>query len=225
MPAALQSHLQAPFTSATDVLASFGSCCKRPLGGVDMVQREQTSRAVRYRREITKLKVQLRQGSSIAANNIAATYRQLGHSRRAFHWWQRAAGPHHGDAWLEVGYCLQYGIGVRRDMTASIDAYRRAIASHGITMFGREEAQYHLAIALLDRSRSRSRRSVERLLGDASADGDYPQAADLLRQLRGDGPLRLCRCRRWLRVWLGGRAHCGLHRATARTRTRETLAP
>jgi hypothetical protein len=79
------------------------------------------------RLEIRRLKKQLRVGSSTAANNIAATYRKLGNARRAFHWWRRTAGSHDGDAWLEVGYCLQYGIGTRRDAAAAIRAYRKAM--------------------------------------------------------------------------------------------------
>ena len=178
------------------------------------------SSAEKHRLAIKKLKVDLREGSSIAANNIAATYRQLGNFRRAFHWWQRTAGTRDGNGWLEVAYCLQYGVGVRRNANAAIAAYRRAIASHAITMFGREEAQYHLAIALLDRRRSRPSRNVECLLAEASADGDYPQADDLLRQLRDGGPSRLCRCRRWLARSLGGKAQCAWHRHSRPRRSR-----
>lgn len=160
---------------------------------------------------IQKLKAELRRGSSIASNNIAVTYRELGNFRRAFHWWKRTAGPQDGDAWLEVGYCLHYGVGTRRDRTAAIRAYRRATSVDCTTTeFGEEEAQYHLAVALLDRS-ARDRREPERLLRQAAEDGDYPQATDLLRQLHENRPLRICRCRRALPRRLGGKAHCELH--------------
>ena len=133
---------------------------------------------------IQKLKAELRRGSSIASNNIAATYRELGNFRRAFHWWKRTADPQDGDAWLEVGYCLHYGVGTRRNRTAAIRAYRCATsADSATTEFGEEEARYHLAVALLDRS-PRDRREPERLLRQAAEGGDYPQATDLLRQLR-----------------------------------------
>ena len=160
---------------------------------------------------IESLKKQLRRGDPIAANNIAATYRELGNAKRAFHWWRRAAISDDGDAWLEVGFCLQYGIGTRRDAAAAIKAYRRAIASEHTTEYGCEEAQYHLAIALLDRGALGSRREVERLLKAASEDGDYPRAAALLVQLREQQPLRICRCRRGLARRLGGKAHCPVH--------------
>ena|SRR5207247_9255198 len=80
----------------------------------------------RLRAELSKLKAALRGGDSTAANNLAATYRQLGNRRRSFHWWKRAAETRGGDdAWLEVGYCCQYGIGVRRDGSIAISSYRR----------------------------------------------------------------------------------------------------
>ena len=65
----------------------------------------------RHRDAIRRLKKKLRLGDSTASNNIAIAYRELGDFRRAFQWWRRTAGPKDGDAWLEVGYCLQYGIG------------------------------------------------------------------------------------------------------------------
>src|SRR5690606_1187754 len=96
--------------------------------------------------EIADVKRDLRTGSSDAhMGNIAVAYRALGNRRRAFEWWRRTARAHDGDAWLEVGYCLQYGIGVRRDPAAAAKAYGSAIASRWITEYGREEALYHLA--------------------------------------------------------------------------------
>jgi tetratricopeptide (TPR) repeat protein len=161
---------------------------------------------------IQKLKKQLRVDSSTAANNIAATYRKLGNSRRAFHWWRRTAGPQDGDAWLEVGYCLQYRCGTLRNAVAAIRAYRRAIASDHTTEYGCEEAQYHLAVALVDRGVARSRREIRCLLALAGEDGDYPQATELLAQLAEKQPLRICRCRRGLARRLGGKTQCPLHR-------------
>src|SRR5438067_2274767 len=65
----------------------------------------------RLRAELSKLKAALRGGDSSAAHNLAATYRQLGNRRRSFHWWRRASETRGGDdAWLEVGYCRQYGM-------------------------------------------------------------------------------------------------------------------
>jgi hypothetical protein len=57
-------------------------------------------------------------------------------------------GRQDGDAWLEVGYCLQYGIGTRRDPTAAIRAFRRP--SELTTR--RRTAVRKLSIILLSRS-------------------------------------------------------------------------
>jgi TPR repeat protein len=169
----------------------------------------------RNRLAIEKLKNELRRGSLTASNNIAATYREHGNLRRAFQWWRRTAGPRDGDAWLEVGYCLQYGIGTRRDAGAAIRAYRHAITLRETTDYGKEEARYHLAVALLDRSAARHRKEIERLLRRAGEDGDYPRAIDLFRQLSENRALSICRCRRGLSRRLGGKAQCELHRGSA----------
>jgi TPR repeat protein len=166
----------------------------------------------RHRVSIRELRNQLRLGDPTASNNIAAAYRELGNFRRAFQWWKRAAGPKDGDAWLEVGYCLQYGIGTRRNPTAAIRAYRMAIRTYHTTTYGCEEAQYHLAVALLDRGDTRHRREIQRLLTRAAEDGDHPESAHLLEQVGETKPSRICRCRRGLAPRLGGKTHCPLHR-------------
>ena len=163
-----------------------------------------------HREANRRLKRELRPGSECASSNIAATYRQLGNFRRAFLWWQRTTAAD-GEAWLEVGYCLQYGIGTRRDRAAAIRAYRRTLRSPPVTAYGREEAQYHLTVALLDRDGTRARRQAANLLTLANVDDDYPAAADLLEQLAAKSHLRICRCRRGLRRLLGGKDHCPLH--------------
>jgi TPR repeat protein len=172
--------------------------------------------AQRLRAEIEKFKRQLRGRNPVAAGNIATTYRQLGNHRLALHWWKRAAVAHQGGAWPELGYAYQYGIGTRANQRAAINAYRKAIGSNSINVSDMEEAQYHLAIALLDRSVAGDRRDAERLLGAAAADGDYDQAEDLLKQLASVDDLNLCRCRRGLARSLGGQSQCSLHRSKKR---------
>lgn len=171
----------------------------------------------RLRQRVARLKRRLRRGgwTGVETNNIAVLYRQIGNRRRAFFWWTRTAGPQFLGAWLEVGYCLHYGIGTRRDLGAAIRAYRLALGDpEFINEFDREEAMYHLAVALLDDGGTRlHRRQVIRLLQDAASDGDYPAASNLWAQLRANGALRICRCRRELPRRLGGKAHCALHRS------------
>jgi TPR repeat protein len=114
----------------------------------------------RYQSEIRQLKKSLSsECDCIARSNIAGTYRMAGNRRRAFEWWQRAAAMQvilsgrtvsDGSAFLELGYCYQYGTGVRRDERAARTAYRSAVRSQWINEYSREEALYHLAVAYLD---------------------------------------------------------------------------
>lgn len=167
---------------------------------------------VQCRKAILDLKKKLRGGESIALGNIAATYRELGNSRRAFYWWRKAASQLDGDAYVEVGYCFHYRVGVRKNVRTAIAYYRKALAAYYITEYAREEAQYHLAVALLDSGIHRSSQRVRKLLQQAAEDRDFAQAMDLLEQLGSKEPLRVCRCRRGLLRRFGGKTHCTLHR-------------
>ena len=159
----------------------------------------------KIRIEIDRLKIRLRAGDPVAMNNLAATYRELGNRRCSFYWWTRAATQSDGGAFLELGYCYYYGIGVRRNYTLAVTNYRKAIRSTFINEYDREEARYHLAITLLDTGNNASvRRRATELLQDAAIDDDYPEAADLLRQLSSLDKLNVCRCRRGLLRALGG---------------------
>jgi TPR repeat protein len=81
-------------------------------------------------------------------SNVAAAYRILGNLKLAARWYKRAAEQGDGDAMTDWGYCLQHGVGVRRDERSAELAYRSAIACKWITDFSREEAMYHLAVLL-----------------------------------------------------------------------------
>lgn len=150
--------------------------------------------------------------ASAAATNIATVYRDRGNRRRAFFWWNRAAAFGDGDALVDVGYCLQYGLGVRRNLRLAAQAFCSAKRSRFTSAWGWEEAYYHLAILQLDRSDSAAaRRLTADLLANASADGDYPEAAAALESLCADRPVEPCRCRRGLSVKSLGHTFCGLH--------------
>jgi TPR repeat protein len=143
-------------------------------------------------------------------SNVAAAYRILGKFRLAARWYKRAAEKGDGDAMTDWGYCLQHGVGVRRDERSAERTYRSAIACKWITDFSREEAMYHLAILLLGRRSASSRRAAAKLLRVANADRDYPQAQALLRIVRSADDGKVCICRRHLRPRLA-RRHCPLH--------------
>ena len=104
-----------------------------------------------------------------------------------------AATQSDGEAFLELGYCYHYGLGVRRDYPLAVKNYHKAIVSNWITEYGREEAIYYLAIALLDTEHNaKARRLATNLLQDATTDDEYPEATDLLWQLKNiDKPKHL----------------------------------
>jgi TPR repeat protein len=164
----------------------------------------------REKQYIQKWRPKAVRGDSIAMSNVAAAYRILGNFRFAARWYRKASERGDGDALTEWGYCLQHGIGVQRDKKAAERAYRAAMGSDWITDYCREEAMYHLAVLLLGRRSASSRRAAARLLHDASADGDYPQAEALLQVVESVDPGHICVCRRHLRPRLA-RRHCPLH--------------
>jgi hypothetical protein len=114
------------------------------------------------------------------------------------------------DALTERGYCIQHGVGTRRNEGAAERTYRAAIASMWITDYAREEAMYHLGVLLLSRQSASSPREAVTLLRAANVDKDYPQAETLLRTIGSADAPSICICRRHLRPRLAKR-HCPLH--------------
>jgi TPR repeat protein len=164
----------------------------------------------REKQYIRKWRPKAVRGDGIAMSNVGAAYRILGNLRLAARWYRRASEHGDGDALVDWGYCLQHGIGVRRDEKAAERAYRAAIGSKWITDYCREEAMYYLAVLLLGRRSASSRLAAARLLRIASADGDYPQAESLLQTLKSVAVHAVCVCRRHLRPRLAQR-HCPVH--------------
>lgn len=152
-----------------------------------------------------------RTGDSTAATNSATVHRDANNLRLAFKWYMKAAEKGRGDEALDLGYCYQYGIGVRPNLNAAKRLYHRAIKCAPrmqISEDGRAEAMCHLAVIHLDHG---SRQAAVPLLRRATAGADYPEAESLLRSLRIKEPIRVCRCRRGLRKELPGHAACILH--------------
>lgn len=150
---------------------------------------------------------------SIAAANIATVHRDLGDLRQAFRWYRKAADTGlDGDAFVDIGYCLYYGIGVKSDKSKAVAAFRLACRSKFITDFGREEAYYHMAVASLDRTGRHNKPRIRKLLLRANVDDDYSEARELLAQLDENRVPVPCRCRRFLRRSIRGQASCALHR-------------
>jgi TPR repeat protein len=150
----------------------------------------------------------IRAGSSTAASNLATVHRDAGKPTLAFRWWNRSAAMGDGDAAVDTGYGYQYGIGVRKNAVAAKRLYRRAIESRQITQYAREAALYHLAVLYLDERRPAQ---AIPLLKRANQDGDYPEAAALLKQWETSSPCTPCRCKRLIRKTLRGHAKCPIH--------------
>jgi TPR repeat protein len=164
--------------------------------------RRSKSQAVRWYRQA------YRSGQSLGAANLATVYRDAGDFRRAFAWWMRAVVMGDGDAMGDTGYCYQYGIGVRKNIAAARMLYKRAIASRDISMWGREEALYHLGISYIDAGK---RKLALPYLKRAAKDGDYPEAEAVLEQIRSKLPIEPCRCRRFILKTLRGHTLCQVH--------------
>ena len=197
--AAARAFLQAASAGTRSAFHALGYCFDVGLG-----VRRNTERALKWYR------CAWRHGGETAAANIATVYRERGLLRRAVAWWKRAmeAGVH--EEIVELGYCYQYGIGVRRDARNAIACYRLAIRSRNIIESEREAAMYHLAVLYLD-SQPPNRPKAVTLLERASIDRDYPEAMKLLAQLLQRQPLVPCRCRRDRVKTLPGNARCELH--------------
>lgn len=145
-----------------------------------------------------------------AASNLGTWYRDRGRLRDAVRWYRRAALFGDGEARLTLGYCLYYGLGVRTNLAAALACWRDLDDTPNITPYGREEAWYLRAVAHVDAGR---RTLAASLLMQAAADGDYPEADDLLAQLRAGNTPVPCRCRRRLDRRIRGHARCERHRS------------
>jgi len=151
-------------------------------------------------------------GNTTAVTNIATVYRDQGNLRLAHRWLLRAKTMGDGDAAVTAGYGYLYAIGVRRDLRSARRMFRYALLARDTSPYGREEALYNLAIAHID---SGNRRRAIPLLNQANKDGDYPEAASLLAQIKSKTALRPCRCRRHLEKHIRGHATCPQHPANA----------
>jgi TPR repeat protein len=188
---------QAAISGDAAAASSLGYAYDRGLGTTPRVKE-----AIRwYRRAV-------RGGSSIAATNLATIHRDAGNFRLAFQWWKRSEQMYDGDAAVDVGYCYQYGIGARKNAANAKRMFRRAIASRNVSQYGREEAMYHLALQFIDEGKLGL---ALRLLKLAAADGDYPEAASVLKQIETKSEYFPCRCKRLLDKNLRGHSKCLLH--------------
>lgn len=147
-------------------------------------------------------------GSTTAATNIATIYRDARKLKLALQWWERSAEMGDGDAAVDVGYCYLYGIGVGRSPVLARRMLKRASISKDLSEYGREEALYLRALEFMDNGKTRL---AIPLLARAAADGDFPEAASVLKQIQSGAAVVPCRCRRHIHKHLPGHAKCPLH--------------
>jgi len=81
-----------------------------------------------------------RNGSVVAAQNIAILYHEVGRYREMFRWYQRAARNGDGSAQLDLAKCYLDGLGVRKDIQLAVRALAIAEGSIYITEYERDEA-------------------------------------------------------------------------------------
>jgi TPR repeat protein len=83
--------------------------------------------------------------------NEACAYLDAGHHREAFRLFQEAARAGHQASWLNVGYCFDVGLGVRRSRERALFWYRKAAkagdgaAANSIGTVYRDEGRPRLA--------------------------------------------------------------------------------
>lgn len=125
------------------------------------------------------------QGDFSAAFNLATVFRDLGKPRRALAWYRRAESMGDGDASLQVGLSLLFGLGVRQDVDGARAAFERVIQAGPevlVCQRAREDARFWLAVTDLmgGRHTARSLADARALLEWANRDGDHEQANALL---------------------------------------------
>lgn len=160
---------------------SLGNCLSKGRG----IRRNVTEALRWYKRALRNEK-----SCWAAATNIATVYRDRGNNRRAFYWYKRAADYGDRDAFVEVGFRLYHGIGVKRAPKEAVCYYRKAIASKIITQItegGREDAMYHLGVAYYEgRGVKKSMPLAIKWLSKANADDDYDEARELLQKIKSE---------------------------------------
>jgi TPR repeat protein len=153
-----------------------------------------------------------------AAGNIATVHRDHGDFGGAFRWMRKAATSGDDSAFPDLGYCLYYGIGVRRNTVRALAALICACESQNISEFDLEWAFYQRAVVHLDQGGEVNQSTAQALLIRANADDDYPEARALLRQMANGTDTIPCRCRRGLNRSVRGQVLCPVHKGLANRR-------
>lgn len=79
--------------------------------------------------------------STVAANNIAVLYREIGKHRSMFEWFLKAAQRGDGSAQLDLAKCYLNGVGTKADAQAALKCLSAALLSQFISEDEQDEAQ------------------------------------------------------------------------------------
>ena len=134
-------------------------------------------------RAIELYKVAIEEGSSMAALNLGATYRDQGNYKKAFEYYCLAAKMDGVDYSFQVGLCYYYGVGVPADKKTACrhfsDISISGIGSH--SGYEVDEANYLLGLSYLTgEGVQKSIKKATDYLKLANTDNDHRSAQQLL---------------------------------------------
>jgi len=147
------------------------------LGDMDLADGNQ-------REALLWLKRAFHAGESLAASNIAITYRESGNFRKAVQWFRESVASGDDDARIQLGIHYYWGKGVRKNPAAAVRCFRKATKEKNICESGRDDAFFYLGIAYLEgKGVTASLSTARKLLQRANVDNDHPAARRVLQEL------------------------------------------
>jgi TPR repeat protein len=123
-------------------------------------------------------------GESLAASNIAVTYRERGNFKQAVHWFQKVVASGDDDARIQLGIHYYWGRGIRKNPAAAVRCFRKATKGKNICEAGRDDAFFYLGLAYLEgKGVTKSVLTARKLLQRANVDNDHPAARRVLQEM------------------------------------------
>jgi TPR repeat protein len=124
-------------------------------------------------------------GEKMSAINIAITYRENSNYRKAVQWFRESVEAGDDDARVQLGIHYYWGKGVKKDPTAAVRCFRRAIRGKNICEAGRDDAFFYLGIAYCKlKGVKQSGPTARKLFQRANIDNNHPVALGMLQKLR-----------------------------------------
>ncbi len=129
---------------------------------------------------INWLELAIQQDSAMAAHNLGCIYRDFGKLKKAYRYYKKAAKMGDTNAYLTMGLCLYFGIGIKSNVHKAATCLKTLIQTDPKSTYqrSRENAYYWLAIIRLKHTAKTN--VARKMLEIANADDDHEQANDLL---------------------------------------------